>query len=68
MGLFPAPVFALSQSSSLPRRSPTDEDGSSFLSPYESLSFEFDIRQSTFDICRAGVSFSIKLAAFQAGG
>jgi hypothetical protein len=28
----------------------------------------FDIRQSTFDICHAGVSFSIRLAAFQAGG
>ncbi len=28
----------------------------------------FDIRQSTFDICHAGVSFSIRLAAFRARG
>jgi hypothetical protein len=28
----------------------------------------FNIRYSTFDICHAGVSSTIKLAAFQAGG
>jgi len=28
----------------------------------------FDIRQSTFDICHAGVSFSIRPAVFLAGG
>jgi hypothetical protein len=48
MGLLPSPVFALIQSSSLPLRSQTNEDGSSFLHPYESLSF--DIRYSLFDI------------------
>jgi hypothetical protein len=29
---------------------------------------QFDIRQSTFDICQAGVYFSIRATVFLAGG
>jgi len=60
--LLPPPGFPLTQSSSLPRRSPTDEDGSSLLSPEEYP--YFDIHYSIFDIRFFKVSFPIRPAFY----
>jgi hypothetical protein len=66
---FPSPESSLTQSSSLPRRSPTDEDGSSLLSPNEC--FFFDIHYSLFQFVtggRIGVTTGVvKIVYFQKG-